>query len=43
MNNELDLQYERLLGEGSYGKVFLVKRQDGQKVHRSLPTLNKMS
>ncbi|KAL4226500.1 Serine/threonine-protein kinase Nek3 [Mactra antiquata] len=31
MNSELDLQYDRLLGEGSYGKVFLVKQQDGQQ------------
>lgn len=32
MNDALDLQYDRLLGEGSYGKVFLVKQQDGQEV-----------
>lgn len=31
MDNDLDLEYERLLGEGAYGKVFLVKQQDGQK------------
>lgn len=32
MDSSLDLRYERLLGEGSYGKVFLVKQQDGQQV-----------
>jgi len=32
MDNSLDLKYERLLGEGSYGKVFLVKQEDGQQV-----------
>lgn len=32
MDNGLDLQYDRLLGEGSYGKVFLVRQGDGQQV-----------
>ena len=32
MDDNLDLEYERLLGEGSYGKVFLVRQQDGHKV-----------
>ncbi|XP_052781137.1 serine/threonine-protein kinase Nek4-like [Mya arenaria] len=31
MDNSLDLKYEKLLGEGSYGKVFLVKQEDGQQ------------
>lgn len=34
MDSNLDLRYERLLGEGSYGKVFLVKQQDGQQVSK---------
>ncbi|KAH3816660.1 hypothetical protein DPMN_118180 [Dreissena polymorpha] len=29
--NELDLHFERLLGEGSYGKVFLVKQDNGDQ------------
>ena len=32
MNEGLGLEYDRLLGEGAYGKVFLVKQQDGQQV-----------
>ena len=32
MNDGLDLEYDRLLGEGAYGKVFLVKQQDEQQV-----------
>ncbi|XP_060583771.1 serine/threonine-protein kinase Nek4-like [Ruditapes philippinarum] len=31
MDNGLALQYDRLLGEGSYGKVFLVRQEDGQQ------------
>ena len=33
MNESLDLEYDRLLGEGAYGKVFLVKQQDGEQVN----------
>ena len=32
MNESLDLEYDRLLGEGAYGKVFLVSQQDGEQV-----------
>ena len=32
MNESLDLEYDRLLGEGAYGKVFLVNQQDGEQV-----------
>ena len=42
MNENIGLEYDRLLGEGAYGKVFLVKQQDGQQVfifQISVPTL----
>ena len=43
MNENIGLEYDRLLGEGAYGKVFLVKQQDGQQVfifQISVPTFH---